>query len=225
MKILLAEDEKSLSNALVTILKHHNYLVDAVYNGEDASSYASTNTYDLLILDIMMPKQNGFEVLKTLRNNKNSIPVLILTAKSEIEDKVYGLELGADDYLTKPFNTQELLARIKALTRRRQNQIEDTLTFGNLSLNRSTLKLSNGKKELSLIGKEFQILELLMLNPNMLISTEKIMEKIWGYDSNTEINAVWTYISYLRQKIKKLNGNFIIKATRNIGYSLEIKND
>lgn len=225
MKILLAEDEKSLSNALVTILKHHNYLVDAVYNGEDASSYASTNTYDLLILDIMMPKQNGFEVLKTLRNNKNSIPVLILTAKSEIEDKVYGLELGADDYLTKPFNTQELLARIKALTRRRQNQIEDTLTFGNLSLNRSSLKLSNGKKELSLIGKEFQILELLMLNPNMLISTEKIMEKIWGYDSNTEINAVWTYISYLRQKIKKLNGNFIIKATRNIGYSLEIKND
>lgn len=221
MRLLLAEDEVSLSNALVTILKHNNYSVDAVYNGEDAIAYLETGVYDALILDIMMPKVDGIEVLKTIRANGNNIPVLLLTAKSEIEDKVLGLDSGADDYLTKPFNTKELLARIRALTRRTPYLSENVLRFGDIELNRMTYELISKKRKILLTSKEFQIMELLMLNHNMMISLEKIMEKVWGYDSEAEINVVWTYISYLRKKLKLLESKVDIKSVRNIGYMLE----
>ena len=225
MKILLAEDEKSLSKALVSILKRNNYLVDAVYNGQEALDYLQTGVYDLLILDIMMPKKDGISVLKELRQKGNSIPVLILTAKSELDDKVLGLDCGADDYLTKPFVIKELLARIRALSRRINRHIDDILEYGNITLNRSTFELSNGNDKIILLNKEFQMLELLMLNPNVVVPTERIMDKIWGYDSDSDINVVWTYVSYLRRKLDSLNANFKIKATRNIGYSLVKEND
>lgn len=225
MKILLAEDEKSLSKALVSILKRSNYLVDAVYNGQEALEYLQTGVYDLLILDIMMPKKDGISVLKELRQKGNSIPVLILTAKSELDDKVLGLDCGADDYLTKPFVIKELLARIRALSRRINRHIDDILAYGNITLNRSTFELSNGNDKIILLNKEFQMLELLMLNPNVVVPTERIMDKIWGYDSDSDINVVWTYVSYLRRKLDSLNANFKIKATRNIGYSLVKEND
>ena len=225
MKILLAEDEKSLSKALVSILKRSNYLVDAVYNGQEALEYLQTGVYDLLILDIMMPKKDGISVLKELRQKGNSIPVLILTAKSELDDKVLGLDCGADDYLTKPFVIKELLARIRALSRRINRHIDDILEYGNITLNRSTFELSNGNDKIILLNKEFQMLELLMLNPNVVVPTERIMDKIWGYDSDSDINVVWTYVSYLRRKLDSLNANFKIKATRNIGYSLVKEND
>lgn len=225
MKILLAEDEKSLSKALVSILKRSNYLVDAVYNGQETLEYLQTGVYDLLILDIMMPKKDGISVLKELRQKGNSIPVLILTAKSELDDKVLGLDCGADDYLTKPFVIKELLARIRALSRRINRHIDDILEYGNITLNRSTFELSNGNDKIILLNKEFQMLELLMLNPNVVVPTERIMDKIWGYDSDSDINVVWTYVSYLRRKLDSLNANFKIKATRNIGYSLVKEND
>lgn len=221
MRLLLAEDEKELSDALVTILKHNNYSVDAVYNGADALYYLEAENYDGVILDIMMPKVDGISVLKCLREKGNNIPVLMLTAKSQIDDKVYGLDCGADDYLTKPFSTKELLARIRAMTRRQTEITNSILSFGNITLNRSTFKLSTPMGNFRLGNKEFQMLEMLMVNPNQLISTEKFMEKIWGYDSEAEINVVWVYISYIRKKLGLLKANVKIKATRNLGYSLE----
>ena len=199
--------------------------MDAVYNGQEALEYLQTGVYDLLILDIMMPKKDGISVLKELRQKGNSIPVLILTAKSELDDKVLGLDCGADDYLTKPFVIKELLARIRALSRRINRHIDDILEYGNITLNRSTFELSNGNDKIILLNKEFQMLELLMLNPNVVVPTERIMDKIWGYDSDSDINVVWTYVSYLRRKLDSLNANFKIKATRNIGYSLVKEND
>ena len=221
MRLLLAEDEKELSDALVTILKHNNYSVDAVYNGADALCYLEAKNYDGVILDIMMPKVDGISVLKSLRKKGNNIPVLMLTAKSQIDDKVYGLDCGADDYLTKPFSTKELLARIRAMTRRQTEITNSILSFGNITLNRSTFELSTPMANFRLGNKEFQMLEMLMVNPNQLISTEKFMEKIWGYDSEAEINVVWVYISYIRKKLGLLKANVQIKATRNLGYSLE----
>ena len=172
-----------------------------------------------------MPKKDGLAVLKEIRSKGNSIPVLILTAKSELDDKVLGLDCGADDYLTKPFVIKELLARIRALSRRINRHIDDKLSYGNITLNRSTFELSNGKDKIILLNKEFQMLELLMMNPNVVVPTERIMDKIWGYDCESDINVVWTYVSYLRRKLDALNANFKIKATRNIGYSLVKEND
>jgi len=183
MRLLLVEDELELSNALVAILKHNNYSVDAVYDGEAALEYLEDQNYDGVILDVMMPKLDGISVLKQLRSKGNNIPVIMLTAKSEIDDKVLGLDYGADDYLTKPFVTKELLARIRAMTRRKTTVTDTTLTFGNISLDRATFELSSPSGSCKLANKEFQIVELLMLNPKNLISTEKFMEKIWGYDS------------------------------------------
>lgn len=226
MRLLLAEDEKELSNALVTILKHSNYSVDAVYNGEDALDYLRTGLYDGVILDIMMPKMDGITVLKNIRKEGSSIPVLLLTAKSEIDDRVTGLDSGADDYLTKPFAVKELLARIRAMTRRGGEAAADTiLTFGNITLNRLTYELCGEKGKFKLANKEFQMLEMLMTNPGQVIPTERFMDKIWGYDSEAELNVVWVYISYLRKKLKLVDANVIIKAARNVGYSLEGKND
>lgn len=220
MRLLLAEDERSLSRALVTILEKNNYTVDAVYNGEDALEYLQAGSYDAAILDIMMPKMDGITVLKRLRAQENPVPILMLTAKAEIDDKVLGLDSGANDYLTKPFDTKELLARIRAMTRS-QKASDSRLTFGNVTLNRATFEISSPAGTFRLANKEFQMMEMLMSNPQQLISTERFMEKIWGYDSDTEINVVWVYISYLRKKLVALGADIQIKAARNAGYSLE----
>lgn len=192
-----------------------------MYDGEEALEYLESGNYDGVILDIMMPKLDGIEVLKRLRERGNPIPVLMLTAKSEIDDKVLGLDSGANDYLTKPFHSKELLARIRAMTRTQTAQSGTQLRFGNLTLDRATFVLSSPTGSYRLANKEFQVLELLMANPGHLISTERLMEKIWGYDSEAEINVVWVYISYLRKKLTALHADIQIKATRNAGYSLE----
>ena len=221
MRILLAEDEKDLSKALCAVLKHNNYSVDPVFNGQDALGYGLCENYDAIILDIMMPKKNGLEVLFELRKQGVDTPVIILTAKSETEDKILGLDTGADDYLTKPFSMGELLARIRALTRRKSEFMPNLLTTGNLSLNRETFELSVGDNSLRLGNKEFQMIELLMNSPGRLISTEQFMERIWGYETEAEINVVWVYISYLRKKLSSLGANVEIKAVRGVGYTLE----
>ena len=224
MRLLLAEDEKTLSIALVTILKHNNYSVDAVYNGEDAIDYIETGVYDGAILDIMMPKVDGITVLKTIRAGGNKMPVLLLTATSDVDDKVLGLDAGADDYLTKPFVTKELLARIRAMTRRQAELTDNSLSFGDLKLDRVSFELSSPSGKLPLTAKEFQIMESFTNHPSQIISAERLMEKIWGFDSDSEINVVWTYISYLRKKLKLLQSGVTIKAVRNIGYTLENEN-
>lgn len=221
MRILLAEDEMALSKALVTILELNNYSVDPVYDGQAALAYAESGNYDGMVLDIMMPKMDGITVLTKLRNQGNRVPILLLTARSEIDDKVQGLDAGANDYLTKPFHVQELLARIRAMTRLQHAQTNTRLQVENVTLDRATFELSTPMGSFRLANKEFQMLELLMSNPRSLISTERFMEKIWGYDSQAEVNVVWVYISYLRKKLSALQANVQIKATRNAGYSLE----
>lgn len=223
MRILLAEDEIEMSNALVAILKANKYSVDAVYDGEEALNYLESDLYDAVVLDIMMPKVDGLTVLKTIRSHGNSVPVLLLTAKSELDDKVTGLDAGADDYLTKPFAMKELLARLRAITRRVGEVTDNVLSYGDISLDRSTFELSCGDNSIRLSSKEFQMLEMLMQNPSQLISVDQFMDKIWGYDTDTELNIVWVNISYLRKKLTTLNSSVAIKATRNIGYSLEEK--
>ncbi|MCI2056544.1 MAG: response regulator transcription factor [Oscillibacter sp.] len=221
MRLLLAEDEKILSDALVTILTHSNYSVDAVYDGQEALDYLENGAYDGAVLDIMMPKLDGLSVLKKIRSEGNTIPVLLLTAKSEIDDRVEGLDCGADDYLTKPFASKELLARIRAMTRR-QPELQDTvLRLGNLSLNRADFTLSGPDSSVRLANKEFQMMEMLLGNPGQVIPTERFMEKVWGYDSESEINVVWVYISGLRKKMTTLGTSIQIKAARGVGYSLE----
>ena len=221
MRILLAEDEKELSNALVAILKHNNYSIDPVYNGKDALDYGLSENYDVIILDIMMPGLNGLEVLEQLREKEIQTPILMLTAKSEIEDRIKGLDMGADDYLSKPFAMGELLARIRAMGRRKSEFTPNLIQVGNVSLNKETSELSNGKTMIRLGNKEFQMLEMLMINPSRLISTEQFMERIWGYDAEAEINVVWVYISYLRKKLLSLDANVKIKGIRGVGYTLE----
>ncbi len=221
MRLLLAEDEKELSKALCAVLKHNNYSVDPVFNGQDALDYGLCENYDAIILDIMMPKMDGLEVLRKLREKEISTPVIILTAKSEIEDRITGLDTGADDYLTKPFNMGELLARLRALTRRKGEFSPNLLTFGNISLNKENFELSAGENSIRLGNKEFQMMEMLLSNPGRLISTEQFMERIWGYETEAEINVVWVYISYLRKKLTTLKASVEIKAVRGVGYTLE----
>ena len=220
MRILFAEDEISLAKAVVRILEKNNYSADAVHNGVDALNYLETDNYDAAILDIMMPKMDGITVLKKLRESGNPIPVIMLTAKSEVDDKVLGLDSGANDYLTNPFDTKELLARIRAMTRT-QASVNSKLHFGNITLDRATFELSSPTGNFRLANKEFQMMEILMSDPQHLISTERLMERIWGYDADAEINVVWVYISYLRKKLTALHANIQIKVTRNAGYSLE----
>ena len=221
MRLLLAEDELSLSRAITTILKKNNYEADAVYDGQAALDYLACNNYDGAILDIMMPVRDGLSVLKQLRAGGSNVPVLILTAKSEVDDKVIGLDAGANDYLTKPFAAKELLARIRAMTRAQSAQNTSEMRMGNIRLNRATFELSSPTDSFRLAGKEFQMMELLLSNPRHLISTERFMERIWGQDSDADIHVVWVYISYLRKKLAALNANIQIKATRNAGYTLE----
>ena len=205
MRILLAEDERELSKALCAVLKHNNYSVDAVYNGQDALDYGLCENYDAVVLDLMMPKMNGLDVLKSLREKGVDTPVIILTAKSELEDKITGLDAGADDYLTKPFAMGELLARLRALTRRKSEFSPNLLSFGNVSLNRETFELCTDKEAVRLGNKEFQMIEMLLSNPGRLISTEQFMERIWGYETEAEINVVWVYISYLRRRTSSVS--------------------
>ena len=221
MRILLAEDERSLSRAVIALLEKNNYSADAVYDGAEALEYLAAENYDAVILDIMMPKMDGLTVLRKLRRQGSRIPVLLLTAKSEVEDKVLGLDTGANDYLTKPFATAELLARIRAMTRSQTTQTSSCLSFGNVTLDQTTFELSSPSGSFRLANKEYQMLELLMRNPGQVIPTERFLEKIWGYDSDVEINVVWVYISYLRKKLAALHADIQIRATRNTGYSLE----
>lgn len=223
MRLLLAEDEKELSDALVAILKHNNYSVDAVYNGEDALHYLEADNYDGAILDIMMPKMDGITVLQNIRAKGNDVPILIFTAKSEVDDRVLGLDSGADDYLSKPFAAKELLARIRSVTRRRTEAVSSVLNVGNLSLDCTTFELKSSTDTIRLPNKEFQIMELLAANPGQVISTERFMEKIWGYDSETDVGVVWAYISYLRKRLTELEANVKIKVARGQGYYLEIQ--
>jgi DNA-binding response OmpR family regulator len=223
MRILLAEDERSMSRALVAILTKNNYSVDAVYDGEEALRYLKTGDYDAAVLDIMMPKLDGIEVLKAIRKEGNLIPIIMLTAKSQIEDKIEGLDSGANDYLTKPFDAQELLARIRAMTRVSTVQADSVFKFGNITLDRTTSELKGPAGAVKLSGKEYQMLELLMLNPGALISADRFMDKIWGIDSDADISVVWTFLSYLRKKLVSLDADVQIKASRGQGYSLELK--
>ena len=224
MKLLLAEDERELSGAVVRVLKHNNYTVDAVYDGAEALEYLTYGEYDGVILDIMMPKADGLTVLRTIRAQGNNVPVILLTAKSEVDDRVEGLDAGADDYLSKPFAMKELLARIRAMTRHK-NDVISTYTVGNLTLNPKQFTISADKGEIRLSGKEVQMMEMLVKNGNVLISTEKFMESVWGYDSEAEINGVWVYISSLRKKLQSIGANVNIKAVRGLGYRLEKSDD
>lgn len=225
MRILLAEDEKSMSKALTVILTKNNYSVDAVFDGEEALSYIKTGDYDLAILDVMMPKMDGFEVVKQIRAAGITIPVMMLTARSQVDDKVEGLDLGANDYLTKPFESKELLARIRVLTRTATATVDNTLRFGNIELNRGNFELKGPAGSIGLPAKEFQLLEYLMANPGVLMSSEKLFDKVWGLDFDGDVSIVWTNLSYLRRKLVQVGSNVKIKATRNAGYTLEQDND
>lgn len=224
MRILLAEDERALSKALVKIFEKNNYSVDAVFNGEDALAYIEHGDYDAAVLDIMMPKADGITVLKKVRADGNRLPILLLTAKSEIEDRVLGLDNGANDYLPKPFDTRELLARIRCITRG-GDEADAKLRMGNIALDRATFELSSPTGSFRLANKEFQLMEMFLLNAHKIFPTERIMEKIWGCDSEAEINVVWVNISFLRKKLAALGANVQIKASRNAGYSLEDADD
>lgn len=221
MKILYAEDERAMSDAVAEILRHKNYLVDAVYDGEEALDYIMAEKYDGIILDVMMPKMSGIEVLSRIRKKGIGTPVLMLTAKSEISDKVEGLNAGADDYLSKPFAMPELIARVGALVRRSGEIVPDNMQMGNVTLDRRSYEISTKNGEIRLSKKEFLMMEMLMKSAGRPISTDSFMTRIWGYDSEAEVNVVWVYISYLRKKLAALNADIQISALRGRGYVLE----
>ena len=222
MKLLYAEDETAMSEAVTDILEYHHYTVDAVYDGRDALNYARAEHYDGIILDVMMPKMDGFTVLKTLREEGNTTPVLLLTAKAEVEDRIAGLDLGADDYLPKPFATGELLARVRAMLRRREEFTPDVLTCGDLSLNTANGELRCGENSVLLPNLEFRLMELLMSNRGICLSTEDMLVKVWGYDTDADIGIVWVYLSYLRKKLASLGSAVQIRVRRGVGYTLEV---
>ena len=222
MRLLLAEDERSLSRALVTILNRNGFEVDAVYDGKAALEAIESGNYDGVVLDIMMPKMNGLEVLKTIRDKKNLIPILMLTAKAEIDDKVEGLDLGANDYLTKPFAAKELLARIRTMIRTQTIQTESILHVGNITLNRATFELTSPTGSFRLANKEFQMMELFLCNKGHSITHKRLMEKIWGDEKQVQTNVVWMYISYLRKKLEALHANLQITEASHAEYILEV---
>ena len=223
MRLLFAEDERSLARAVSAILVKNHYAVDVVYDGESALDYLETGNYDGAILDVMMPKLDGFEVLRRMRARGDRTPVLLLTARSEIDDRVAGLDSGANDYLTKPFDMKELLARIRAMTRDLSVQPDKTLRFASVMLDCAGYDLSGPGGSVKLAGKEFQMMEMLMRSPRQLISTETFMHHIWGYESEAELNVVWVYISMLRKKLRAIDADIEIKAQRGTGYYLEGK--
>lgn len=223
MKLLFAEDEISMAEAVTDILTYHKYMVDTVYNGIDALDYARAEKYDGIILDIMMPGKTGLEVLETLRKEGNNVPVLLLTAKAEVEDRIQGLDLGADDYLPKPFVMGELLARVRAMLRRKEQFTPDILRLGNVSLNMQSYELSGPLQTVQLPKIEYRLMELLMINKGIYLSTEDILVKVWGYETDAELGAVWVYISYLRKRLSAVGADIEIKAKRNVGYTVGVK--
>lgn len=220
MKLLLAEDEAAMSEAVVDILEYHRYQVDAVSDGQEALDYIHAGQYDGIILDIMMPHKSGLEVLEQIRRENNKTPVLLLTAKTQIEDRIRGLDAGADDYLPKPFDMGELLARVRAMLRRRQDFHPDVLQFGDLRLDSGTSELVCGKKRVILPRQEYRMMETLMLNHGIYLSSEDLLEKVWGYDSDADVGSVWVYISYLRKRLAAVGSGVRITARRNTGYTL-----
>ncbi len=220
MRLLLAEDEHSLCKAIITILERKGYQAEAVYDGEEALNALESGRYDGAVLDIMMPKMDGLTVLRQIRSHQNQIPVLLLTARSEIDDKVEGLDLGANDYLTKPFASKELLARIRAMMRLVNSQTDSILTLGNIRLNRTTLELSSSFGSFQLATKEFQVLELLMTSPGHCISTERFLERIWGNEKDVDRDVVWMYLSYLRKKLSALHADIQIQTVEGEGYQI-----
>lgn len=222
MRLLLAEDERSLSRALVMILSKNGFEVDAVYDGKAALEAIESGNYDGAVLDIMMPKMNGLEVLKKVREKENLIPILMLTAKAEIDDKVEGLDLGANDYLTKPFAAKELLARIRAMIRTQTTQTDSILQVGNISLNRATFELASATGSFRLANKEFQMMEMFLCNQGHGITQKRLLEKIWGDEEEAQTNVVWMYISYLRKKLEVLHANLQIKEAGQEEYMLEV---
>lgn len=226
MRILIIEDEYSLADAIAETLKGENFVVDIVTNGEDGEDEALTNIYDLILLDVMLPGKNGFEILKELREEKIETPIIMLTAKSELYDKLNGLENGADDYVTKPFHMKELIARIRAILRRNVNIKDNScLEYEDIKLDLSSGKLICGENEIDISGKELELLEILLINQNKIVKREVLADKIWGYYSEAEYNNVEVYISFLRRKLKLVKSNVQIKAVRKIGYKLEATND
>jgi DNA-binding response OmpR family regulator len=224
MRILVVEDEIHLAEALTQILRKNNYTVDTANDGISGLDNALSGIYDLILLDIMLPGMDGISILRKLRGEGLATPVILLTARGEISDKVTGLDSGADDYLAKPFNTEELLARIRAASRRKGEVVQDsTLKFGDIELNTATLKLACGAKEIKLILKESELLELLITRKNAVTSKEQIIEKLWGYESDAEHNNVEVYVSFLRKKLGFLNSSVSIGTVRGIGYTLEVK--
>ncbi|MCD7812032.1 MAG: response regulator transcription factor [Ruminococcus sp.] len=222
MKLLVVEDEVQLADALTEILKRNKYIVDTAYNGNDGLDCALSGVYDCIILDIMLPGMNGIEILRNVRAEHLSTPVLLLTARSEVEDKINGLDCGADDYLTKPFVTGELLARVRALTRRKGDIFdENKMTFNSLVLNKNSCSMSFNGNDVKLSLKEYQIMELLIANPRRILPKERIIEKIWGFESDVEYNNIEVYISFLRKKLNAIGADTQIKTARGIGYSLE----
>ncbi|MEW9122176.1 MAG: response regulator transcription factor [Thermotaleaceae bacterium] len=224
MRILLVEDELHLSEALTQILRKNHYTVDTVYDGESGLDYALSNIYDLILLDIMLPTLDGLSILESIRKEGIETPVILLTARGEVPDKVRGLDSGADDYLAKPFATEELLARIRAMSRRKgEILLENTLKFGDIQLNTGSLKLSKADKEVKLTLKESELLEFLILRKNIASPKELIIEKLWGFEAEVEHNHVEVYISFLRKKLVFLNSEVIINTIRGVGYTLEVK--
>ncbi len=221
MRILVVEDEVRLAQALSQILTEQKYMVDAVHTGTDGLSYAQSGLYDVVVLDVMLPGLSGFEIVRRLREEKNAVPVLLLTAKDTVADKVTGLDCGADDYMTKPFSPEELLARVRALSRRQGDVVLDTLTFEDLTLHLSTGDLSCGLKSVHLGFKEFEVLKLLMHNPGRVVPKEDLLVKVWGLESGAEDNNVEAYISFLRKKIFFLGSHVSIATLRRLGYRLE----
>lgn len=220
MRVLLAEDTKELATALQYVLERDRYTVDTVSSGTEALEYALTGVYDIILLDIMMPGMDGIEVLKQLRQNEIGTPILILSAKCDLGDRIYGLDCGADDYLSKPFAVTELLARMRALLRRNENYLSDVLTVGNLSLDAASFELFTDTGSIRLNNKEFQLMSCFMRNPQRVFSAEELMEKIWGWESTAEINVIWTNIAYLRRKLEQLQANVQIQSLRGAGYRI-----
>jgi DNA-binding response OmpR family regulator len=222
MNILIVEDERKLADVLEHILKEQKYKVDAVYNGTDGLDYALAGTYDVIVLDVMLPGINGFEIVHRIRAEKNSTPVLMLTAKGEIKDRIQGLDSGADDYMQKPFSSGELLARIRALTRRQGEIVLESLEYGDLNLRLDNHELLCKNKSVRLNLKEFEVLKLLMVNKNQVLTKDTIIVRVWGYDSDAENNNLEAYISFLRKKFAYLESKVIIDVIRKVGYSLKI---
>ncbi len=223
MRLLIAEDEKDLAEALEVFFEKNQFTVDTVFNGQDAYDYAATGDYDAIILDVMMPKRNGIEVLRQLRGEGLKTPIMMLTAKGEKDDRITGFDAGADDYLPKPFAPDELLSRVRAMMRRFDNYKPAVLVYEDISLDCNSGVLCCGKNETRLSGREFQVMELFMRAPRVVFSAEKIMERVWGWDSDAEINVVWVHISNLRKKLKSIGSAASIYANRGLGYTLEVR--